>query len=220
MKKLSLLIIFSVALLFPIVVKAETFTWPSDGYLGWRYYQNTNGQEGINGTYHTGIDIWSNADGGWNNDVVGSSNPVYPAYQGSVVYVDSLGIIIKHSNSLYTKYWHIRNRKVSVNNSVNTISILGYQDYASAVHVHVTVASSASGGDASNTLDPSDYFGVELDVRKSNVAPWGYHVTHGCGGSEVTISNQDISNLNCSANNSIKIYPNVKIYPNSRFFIQ
>ncbi len=211
MKKVIIFLI--VFFCFTFKVNAESFVWPSEGYLGWRFYSNTNNKEGIGGTYHTGVDIWSNSNGGWNNGVYGDSNPVYSAYTGQVYFVDSLGMIIKHNNTLYTKYWHIRNRQVSVNNNVNINTVIGYQDFAETVHIHVTVASSGVGHDADYVLDPSAYFGVQLDVRKSDVVPSGYHVTRsGCGGNNAMISNTVISgNFDCTSTDTINIQPETSI---------
>lgn len=223
MKKIFFIVCILTSLFYPAYVNAEAFIWPSDGYIGWKYYTDTNGQEGINGTYHTGIDIWGQQNGDWNNGITGNSNAVYSAYQGQVIYVDSLGLIVEHSPTLYTKYWHLRNRQVSTSSNVSTNTILGYQDFANAVHIHVTVASSSAGYDADYTLDPSSYFGAQLNVNNPNPVPWLYQVSRNtsCGGSEVTIANQNITgSSNCSATNLIKILPETNIIGEHIFYIQ
>jgi len=150
MRKILIIIglLFVFNSIFIVRIKAENFTWPSDGYLGWRFYQDTNGADpsGIGKTYHTGIDIWSNPDGGWNGGVQGNSNAIYSAYPGTVFYTDYLGLQIKHKDGLYTNYWHVKNRNVSVGNTVDTNTLLGYQDYSNTVNVHITVTTCTYAG--------------------------------------------------------------------------
>ncbi|MEO6728529.1 MAG: M23 family metallopeptidase [Candidatus Dojkabacteria bacterium] len=215
-------ILFIINISLPLTIKAESFVWPTDGYVGWRFYDDTNGFDTsgfkvlIDGTYHymhTGVDIWSTSDGGWNNDVVNSSNPVYSAYQGTVYYTDYLGIQVKHSNTLYTNYWHLRNVAVSSNDTVSTSTILGYQDDGNGiVHVHLTVTTAAMEGsnhDNTGAIDPTPYFGTELDVRQTGtVISWGTFVKHGpCGLDNVVIQQNMTGDFTCTATNSIIILP-------------
>jgi len=234
MKKIIIIftIFLSLNLSFLIKIKAESFIWPSDGYLGWRFYQDTNGGDpsGIGGTYHTGVDIWSNPDGGWNGGVQGNSNAIYSAYPGTVFYTDYLGLQIKHRDGLYTNYWHVRNRSVNTGNYVDTNTLIGYQNdyqpYSNVVHVHVTVTTAPmqrSNHDRTGASDPSSYFGVPLDVRQNNVVPWGYHVTHGnslgCGSANITINKNISGNVDCSATNSITILPESNLTGEQHYYI-
>lgn len=222
MKKI--VIIIFLFLTFPLKISAESFTWPTSGYIGWRYYTDTAGQEGIDGTYHTGIDIWGREDGSW-NDSNGGSNSVYATYNGQVIYVDSLGLIVKHSDSLYTKYWHVKDITVGASNNVDSNTLLGYQDMAGgAVHLHLTIASSAVGSDANSTLDPSPYFGIQLDIRQPDVVPWGYKVEHQnrvnmCDGISTLVINSSKVNFNCSVNQQILLINGSKISGESRLSI-
>lgn len=224
MKKVFLLIAF-LFLAASTPVHAENFVLPSDGYLGWRYYQNTNGYEGINGTYHTGIDIWSNANGGWNSD--GGSNPIYAAYPGHVFFRDYLGLQIKHNDNLYTNYWHVKDFRVALNNNVDTNTLLGFQDNAGVVHVHVTITTTPLTGnnrDHTAPLDPSPYFGVQLDVRNPNVLPYGARVERNsgqqCNVANVIISREINGNFTCRATNFISIRPNSRLFGGQqRYFI-
>lgn len=191
--------------LVPTTVSAvESFSWPSSGYIGWIYKSN--------GSSHTGVDIWSNSDGGWNNDVVGQSNPVYPAYSGNIVFVGGVapkqGVIINHSPNLFSNYWHLINIPVSFGQYTNTGTLLGHQDNDVTVHVHVTVSST---NQENGHIDPSTYFSSQLNATLPNALPTGTYVeagAGGCGGSDVVKSNWISSGpVNCAASNSITIYP-------------
>lgn len=228
MKKILLTLLLILFVIIPVKLKAESFTWPSDGYLGWRFYDDTNQADqsgfpvnigGVIHYMHTGIDIWSNADGLWNGHIDGNSNPVYAVYPGTVFYRDYQGIQIKHSNTLYTNYWHIKNITVNVNDVVDANTLVGYQDMAATVHVHLTVTTAPMQGsnhDNTGAFDPTSYFGVNLDVR-NNAVNYGTQVKrNSCGGSSVSIANQNISgNFDCAASISITVNPTTTFLPNS-----
>lgn len=206
--KISMLIlVVSLFLIFPLKVCAtESFSWPTTGWVGWRYLDN-NGN-------HTGIDIWSNQDGGWNSD--GSSNPVYAVYPGTLIWEGDIGFIVKHNDNLYTNYWHLKNRQVHPTSSVDSTTLMAYQDMNVTVHLHLTVSTSNS---ESGKVDPSPYFGLELNMQNSNVI--GYLTNHvqsgnGCGGSNIVKSNWNISGpMDCGASNSITITPSSILNPGS-----
>jgi len=223
-------IVFSLILLLlgtmfsTVIVHAESFTWPSAGYLGYKYLTQSNHSWDIEGKYHTGLDIWSNTNGGWNNGVVNSSNAIYSAYPGKVEQIyGTPGILIKHNDNLYTKYWHVRDIQVAVNQYVDTNTILAYQTYDGTVHVHVTIASAPGSKDADNVIDPSSYFGLQLNANKPNLEAWLYEVKrlNGCGGAIVTLSNYNNTGSGlCSATSQITILPNSYLSGNQTYFIQ
>lgn len=202
-------LLFTTLLLFliqPSIVLTQTLVWPTSGWIGYRYRNPTTY---CGGNCHTGIDIWSNQNGGWNNGVTGSSNPIYPAASGTIIWEDNHGFYISHGNNLYTIYYHIKDRTVGVNSVVDTTTLLGYQDIDVAVHLHLTVA---TGPSDSNHTDPSPYFGLQLNTTKPN--PVGYlshHVEHNnsvCSGTDITKINWNASgHLICTASNSIRVLP-------------
>jgi len=199
-KIIVIIIVLTILQLSKVNVHAVSFIWPSTGYIGYRY----------NGNSHNGVDVWSQSDGGWNGDVEGVSNAVYSAYLGDVVYKDSSGYIIKHNDTLYSNYWHIRNKQVSVGDTVNTNTIIGYQDIANnVVHLHLTVSATSSG---SGHVDPSPYFGMQLNMSEPDPIASGTYVErpNACGLNNVVLQGQNYgsgSSLDCSATNSVRILP-------------
>lgn len=209
LKKTLILIplIFVLTIFASRVSATESFRWPSDGYIGWKYLTPQG-----NGTYHNGIDIWSNQDGGWNNDVEGSSNGIYAVYTGQVIYIDDIGdkgLIVKHNNNLYTDYWHVKDRAVNLWQNVDSDTLMGRQLLDVAVHVHLTVSTVA--GDSGH-IDPTPYFGVQLKDGQPGVVGWMYEVSRGdnCGGMNVVLLGKTISsgqNFYCSGVSSVRILP-------------
>lgn len=240
MKKIFYILITFLYLNFCFIqpLHAESFAWPSSGYIGWLYAYNTQTAEGT----HTGIDIWSNTNGQWNNNnQIGNGNPVYSAYGGTVVYKGDNpstgdGYIIYHSQGLYTAYWHVANKQKVLGNSVAINEYIGNQTAsnpnglgsasANAVHLHFTVLS--SGRDSySNSKDPSNYLGRQLKYGQTGAPGWlNTYVNAGvsglCNGQSVIIQNQNISgSLSCAAGQSITILPYTSIVGgNIRFYIQ
>ncbi len=220
MKNFKILLILAMFIIIsPVMVKAENFTWPSTGYLGdWRYKSDNRIAGG-----HTGVDIWSTPSGDWIDNISGKSSAIYAAYTGKVVWEGSIGFVVYHSDSLYTNYWHIKDRKVSTNSLVDTNTLLGYQDYDVKVHLHITVSS--SGSDAGN-VDPSPYFGLQLNVNNPNVEPAGKYVARAsCGSPNVLIQGNIITApYICQASSSIVIQPETTINSSgsneAKFFIQ
>lgn len=102
---------------------------------------------------HNGIDF-----------VNGDSNtPILAVDNGTVVYAQigadgGLGIIIKHSDNLYSHYWHMRTMSVSVGDTVSQgdeIGIIGTTGTSTAIHLHFGVSSQQH----SDFVDPNNYFG-------------------------------------------------------------
>lgn len=204
-KLLILLFVIMLLISLPLKVFAvESFTWPTNGWIGWKYLDD-NGN-------HTGIDIWSNQNGGWNSD--GTGNPVYAVYPGTLIWEGEAGFIVKHNDNLYTDYWHLKNRQVHPNAIVNSTTLMAYQDLNVTVHLHLTVSTNNS---ESGKVDPSPYFGLQLNA--SNPNPIGYLTNYvqtgvGCGGSNVIKSNWNVNgSLDCDATNSITINPNSYLIP-------
>lgn len=218
---------FFFLLLTPNLVEAQEFKWPTDGFIGWKYYTETNRPEGIEGKYHTGIDIWGREDGGWNDNNEGSSNGVYSVSQGQIIWAEpnESGIIIKHNDNLYTKYWHLINHEVVVGDSVDSSSLLGYQGRAgNVVHLHLTVASSSIGYDRDSTLDPSAYFGVQLDERGIDPVPWMFKVTrldvlNQCKDRSFMVVNTYNKDYICGVKDIIYVTPNARIVGESKLYI-
>lgn len=205
-------------------VSAETFAWPSAGYIGWLYAVDTGTSEGI----HTGIDIWNNQTGTWTNNEDGNSNAIYAAYGGTIVFKGDNpssgdGYIIYHNSNLYTAYWHIINKQKNLNDSVNMNDYLGNQANLVAVHVHFAVLKSGSDNYA-NSLDPSSYLGRQLKSGESGAPGWlDTYVSTGssCGGANVIIQNQTLGGAtNCFASVSITILPETTITGTQTFRIQ
>lgn len=216
----SLLIILLIALFSPSVISAAPYVWPSEGYVGYRFGDttnyvspHTNSDGSVNNYFHNGIDVWSNTDGGWNGGQTNSSNPIYSVTTGTVAWVGGSGLIISNSDGKYSNYWHVRNLQVSAGSSVNSSTLLGYQDMAVAVHVHITISTTASD---TGHIDPTSYFetnGYNLAVYGNNVMPWGTYVTRsgstsGCSGTNMILSNVSISSgssFNCGVSQQITV---------------
>lgn len=201
-------------------VKAESFSWPSTGYLGWIYKSDSGS--------HTGVDIWSNTDGGWNNDVTGSSNGIYAAYPGDLIWIGTDGIILQHSGNLYTNYWHLKDRQIALWSEVDEQTLMGYQNESNGiVHVHVTVSATSSD---SGHINPSSYFGLQLDYSQPNSISWLHSVTNASTSDQCNypIIQRDLLvveagyTYNCSALDSITLTSNVHIKEgaNARFYLQ
>ncbi len=97
------------------------------------------------GSYHTGADLnLSSGDAG---------SPVYASAIGTVVYTgeqtgwQGIMVIVKHSDGMWTRYAHLRNIKVQVNQSVTPLNQLGeVTDYtplnsAAGDHLHFDISS-------------------------------------------------------------------------------
>lgn len=199
------LFLITLLLVLPLKVSAtESFSWPTSGWIGWKYLDD-NGN-------HTGIDIWSNQNGGWNTD--GSGNPVYAAYPGTLIWEGDTGFIVKHNDNLYTDYWHLKNRQVHPSTYVDSNTLMAYQDMNVTVHLHLTVSTNNS---ESGKVDPSPYFGLQLNAQNPN--PIGYLTNYvqagnGCGGIIVVKSNWNVNNtLDCGASSSITINPDSILNP-------
>ncbi len=214
MKKISIkiLVLFTFGILNVTPILASPYMWPSDGFVGYRFGDtttyispHTNPDGSLNNHFHNGIDIWSNANGGWNDGHSQSSNPVYAVSSGVVIWIGGGGLIIRNSDEKYSNYWHVRNLQVSIGQSVNTSTVLGYQDNDVVVHVHVTLSTTAS--DAGH-IDPTPYFetnGYSLHVGNSNLMPWGTRIqrdTDSCEVDEAVLTNLNIPNgatFNCGS---------------------
>ncbi|MEO6728798.1 MAG: M23 family metallopeptidase [Candidatus Dojkabacteria bacterium] len=220
MKKLIRIVV----LLFIVIningIHLNAYSWPSDGYVGYRFGDTisySSPHTDANGTYypnfHNGIDIWSTQNGGWINGQVNNSNPIYAVTNGTVNWIGGSGLIIKNDDGLYSNYWHVKNLAVSTSTRVDSNTLLGYQNYDVAVHVHITISTTASD---SGHVDSTPYFntnGYELDVRKQNAMPAGTYVSResSCAGSNIILSNLNIGNgnsYNCSASQTISLLPN------------
>jgi murein DD-endopeptidase MepM/ murein hydrolase activator NlpD len=183
--------------------------WPTDGYIGY-YIYGTNGS-------HNGIDIWTNKVAGNPGDL---GNSVYPVYDG-YAYSFGTGIQIKHSDNLYTNYWHLSNipQNVLSGMNVNKDTFIGYQNYDAAVHLHLTVstvAHNAAGFEGGGT-DPTPYYSELLNGRSllsgaSNaVSAFEVRTTHSeCKGSNTVSIFRDTesktlsSSFQVAANDTIK----------------
>lgn len=236
-----ILIIFSVVVVMLSVssrIYASAFKWPSAGYLGWTYTYPNGTDFG-----HNGIDIWGNTDGVWADgsspfDGDGPSWEVYPTANGQVVYSSSTsyggGVGIKHSDNLYTFYWHLKNITVSNGENVVDNKVLGLMNYLPGdvyrvVHVHLTVTN--ANGD-SYQIDPSPYFDRNLDhdTNGYNVA-WLESVTRDtnttsndiiCNRYVVQVINKELfGNIDCKATDEITFLPETKILLGStaRFYV-
>ncbi len=197
---------------FSTTTSAEVpqFCWPSDGYIYWKWRDD----DGINSNKHNGIDIWTSTDS--NNGGDYSGNAVYPVMSG---YATSMGfdgynlrgLEVKHSDNLYTYYWHLTDvpaNLVNANNvQVDKNTIIGYQGYAVAVHLHMTVSTVKLSYDSDNAdttgTDPTPYFSnllnnLSLAGEESNSVPAGYYV------SRSTCANSQSSNAINFASNQHK----------------
>lgn len=238
MKKFFIIFSILICSLYPqLRVKAEpVFSWPSNGYLGWTYtYPNgtTNG--------HNGIDIWGNTSGAWGNGISpnqgdGSSWDIFPVSDGQIKYSSTTvaggGISIKHSDNLYSFYWHVKGIQVNNDDWVTRDSLLGQMNYhpsdsSKIVHVHLTIADSNFD---SSAIDPSPYFDQNLDYGSEGYSiEWMKPVTRVvnsanniiCGAFVVQIINKTITDsIDCKAQNEIILSPETRIFSgSSRFYI-
>jgi len=167
------------------------FQWPTDGYVGYIYRRPVS-----YAAYHNGIDIWTNRGGSGNQGSKG--NAVYPPYSGRVswVYTDpdgvQQGVRVEHGSvdgtKLWTHYWHMADEYTGqsyieaglLGQQVDTNRLLGYQGNRRwnrwgdiIVHLHLTLA---NGSADSNDIDPSPYFGTELNWNDPEHIGWHHYV--------------------------------------------
>lgn len=220
--KIIFLIFISINLVFIFKIHANSFQWPSSGWIGYLYGNPTSY---CSGNCHTGIDIWSNQSGEWNNgNQIGAGNPVYSVKEGTIVFRGDNpntgdGYIIYHGPALYTAYWHIGNKQKASGSSVSKGEYIGnqtafYPDSAGSafnnpVHMHFAILNSGS-DNIQNAINPTSYMGIQLKYGEIGVPGWlNTYVTAGsCNGSNQVQSNWNATGpLNCNPTGTFTIMP-------------
>ena len=176
----------------------SAFVWPTTGYIGWIYNQGG----------HNGVDIWTSTN--CNENSTSQGNPVYAAASGTLDYRYKIpggvydGVRIDYGTvngvHIWSHYWHLGSLNpqtgeqtsfvVGSVGNVDAQTVVGYQGnlmrdgneggiQTTCVHLHVTIA---NGSADSDDIDPSPYFGENLNWNDSNHVEWHHYVEHPSGG--------------------------------------